>query len=195
MITKRLIIAIFELGIILFFSISLSAQNQNINIAHAIFDIVDAKEYCDESPLLRIEGIWEFPTDGTKVLIKRQSPSSYTCDIILLSSPDCRLYPGDDIGDISPAGTPGTYSLSLCRSRVKGILTDPSKCTAKLNASNSLSFKPKKYTISIGTLWFLPKFWRSLRVRQKNKNDDIDNGMIRIYPPTEAAPSQEIIYL
>lgn len=169
-----------------------SPDSHNIKV----IDEIDAQLYCDETPLLKIEGIWEFPSDGTRVLIRRTSPASKGCDIIVISSPDCRLFPGDDIGDIVPSGETGKYNLSICRSRVKGLLSDPGHCSAKLSSNfNALSFTPRKYKVSLGNLWFLPRFWRSIRIRKTNDNTDSQNGLIRIYPSSPSSRDSEPIYL
>ena len=152
----------------------------------AAADISDegaARAYCDAAPLLRIEGIWEFPSDGTRVLIRRTGPDTKGCDIILLSSPDCRLLPGETIGALTPAAEAGRFRLSLCRRRSQGILSDPAHCAAKLSSSgNSLTINPRKLKLRLGTLWFLPRFWRALRLSVSDPEGQLTDGLVRLYP-------------
>lgn len=164
--------------------------------AKGISDEGRARAWCDSTALQRIEGIWEFPDDETRVLIKRVIPTARIYDIIVLSSPDCRLIPGDRIGEVRPTAEAGTYRLSICRSRVKGILTDPGHCEAKLKDNEaSLTFKPRKISFKLGSIYFLPKFWRTIRFRFNDPEGDIPDGMIRVYPPAPAAKSSEPVYL
>lgn len=164
--------------------------------AAKIADEQAAREYCDRAPLLRIEGIWEFPSDGTRVLIRKAETGNRSCDIVLLSSPDCRLTPGETIGSISPAPEQGKFRLSLCRRRSKGLLTDPAHCAAKLSSSgNSITIKPRKFKIGLRSMWFLPKVWRALRVSLSDPEGELLDGMIRIYPVTTPDRTSDPIYL
>lgn len=165
---------------------------QSVTIA----DEQAARHYCDRAPLLRIEGIWEFPSDGTRVLIRKGETGNRSCDIILLSSPDCRLTPGETIGSISPAPEQGKFRLSLCRRRSNGILTDPAHCAAKLSSSgNSITIKPRKFKIGIRSMWFMPKLWRALRLSLSDPEGELLDGMIRIYPVTTPDRTSDPIYL
>ncbi len=165
-------------------------------MASTIADEQAAREYCDRTPLLRIEGIWEFPADGTRVLLRKAANSSHSCDIVLLSSPDCRLTPGEVIGSISPAPEQGRFRISLCRKRSNGILTDPGHCAAKLSASgNSITIKPRRLKLGLRTMWFLPKVWRTLRISLSDPEGELPDGLIRIYPLTSPDKTAEPIYL
>lgn len=155
-----------------------------------------AVEYCDTSVLNRIEGIWEFPGDDTRVLIRRVIPTARLCDIIVVDSPDCRLTPGDVIGSVRPSAEAGTYELSICRSLTKGVFTDPGHCVARLKDNDaSLTFEPRKISIRIGNLYFLPKFWRMIRFRFTQPDAEIPQGMIKVYPPAYSAKVTEPVYL
>lgn len=164
--------------------------------AETIADEGMAREYCDSVTLDRIEGIWEFPDDDTRVLIRTADDSVNDYEIIILSSADCRLTPGKRIGTVNETAQSGTYDLSLCRQLVKGILTDPDKCVATLrDGEGSLLFKPRKFRISLRAMSLLPNFWRRLRFNITDPGAEIPQGMIRIYPRPYGSRTQQKIYL
>lgn len=158
-----------------------------------VHDEGEAREYCDTTALHRIEGIWEFPDDQTRVLIsRRQIDNAY--DIIVVDTPDCRMAPGDIIGNVKPSAQPGTYEMSISRMKVKGVFSDPGKCKARLaDNESSLSFTTRKLSVNIGNLYLLPRFWRLFRF--KIKDVEIPQGMVRVYPVPYGSKVKEPIYL
>lgn len=160
-----------------------------------IADEGKAREYCDDATLTRVEGIWEFPEDHTRVLIKRRQPDK-DCDIIVLSSPDCRLTPGDVIGHVEPTAVAGSYSMSICRNVVKGVLTNPSKCAAKLADNEaSLTFEPMKFSFKPRVMYLLPRFWRMFRFNISDPQAEIKQGMVKVYPVPYGSKILEPVYL
>lgn len=156
-----------------------------------------ARQYCDTTTLQRIEGIWEFPSDDTRVLIRTADDTSDAdYEIIVLTSADCRLTPGQRIGTITETARAGTFEMSLCRQLVKGVLTDPDKCVATLqDHDGSLLFKPRKFKISLRSMSLLPNFWKRLRFNITAPDAEIPQGMIRIYPVPYGSDTVERIYL
>lgn len=160
-----------------------------------IFDILSAREYCDSRGLLRPEGIWEFPDDATKVMIRTRTDISRTYDIILLSSPDCRLLPGEIIGRIEETVDPDKYQLSLFCDRRKGILTDMRSCAAELNTDEgTLRISPRGIKLSIRTIRLLPSFWKLFGISLDNPKDRLPVGLIRIYPHPKNTSSRHPRY-
>lgn len=158
-----------------------------------IYDEGQAQTYCDTTTLHRIEGIWEFPDDQTRVLIRRQ-PVGNTYDLIVVASPDCRMVPGEILGTVRPSAEPGTYEMSIARKKVRGVFTDPGKCVARLTDNeSSLTFKPRKLSLNIGSFYLLPRFWRMFRF--KVNDVDIPKGMVRVYPVPYGSKSLEPVYL
>jgi hypothetical protein len=150
-----------------------------------------AREYCDASLLQDIEGIWEYPDDMTEVLIKRHNDLEY--DIIVISSPDCRLTPGDVLGSIRSQADPTRYEMNIYREKRKEILSNAGKCTATLDSKKGAIFiETQKLKLSVGRLWFLPKFWRSINIGFSNPTEKQKKGLIKIYPET---PGREKRYL
>lgn len=158
-----------------------------------VYDEGQAQTYCDTTTLHRIEGIWEFPDDQTRVLIRRQ-PVGNSYDMVVVASADCRLNPGEILGSVRPSAEPGTYEMSISRKKVRGVFTDPGKCVAKLaDNESSLTFKPRKISLNIGSFYLLPRFWRMFRF--KINDVDIPRGMVRVYPVPYGSKSLEPIYL
>lgn len=58
-----------------------------------------------------IEGVWQFPADGAKVLISRQSASTFA--LILLDSPRLDAIPGTTIGIATITAASGKYDVKL----------------------------------------------------------------------------------
>ena len=162
--------------IILFSEISSSAQK--------IADMGKALEYCRANPLDKIEGIWEFPEDNTVVLITCSNKKKRTYDLTIVSTPDCRLIPGEKIGEMSSSVDSDKFRLSLFTSRKDGILTDPSDCLATLNdREGSITIEKRKFKISSRISRYLPKFWRLLSLFSvSSPADKLPQGLIRIFP-------------
>lgn len=158
-----------------------------------VCDEGQAQEYCDTTALHRIEGIWEFPDDQTRVLIHRQEAGN-AYDITVVATADCRMIPGDIIGNIRPSAEPGTYEMSLSRLKVRGVFSDPGKCKARLaDNESSLTFTTRKLSFRLGSYYLLPKFWRLFRF--KIKDVEIPQGMIRVYPVPYGSKVKEPVYL
>lgn len=164
-----------------------------------ISDMGRAIEYCDRAPLERVEGIWEFPEDNTRVLIKRADQKRSLYDIIIISSPDCRLHAGEKIGEMTPSIDSDKFRLSLYTSRRDGLLTDPSNCIAVFNDNEgTMRVEKRKFKISLRFTRYLPKFWRLLSLLSSdNPVDKLPKGLVRIYPTRSGnvASDRQPIYL
>ncbi|MDE6028008.1 MAG: hypothetical protein K2G23_08055 [Muribaculaceae bacterium] len=165
------------LFILLFAGISSSAQQ--------VADMGQAMEYCKANPLEKIEGIWEFPEDNTVVLISSSNKKRRTYDLTILSTPDCRLKPGEKIGEMPASVDSDKFRLSLFTSRKEGILTDPSDCLATFNdREGSITIEKRKFKISSSRISrYLPKFWRLLSLFSvSSPADKLPQGLIRLFP-------------
>lgn len=148
-----------------------------------VYDMQSARQYCDQTSLEGPEGIWEFTEDETSVLIRRKAHGARGYDIIVVSTPDCRLKPGDIIGNMERSAKKGTFKMHLYTSAHMGVLSNPRQCAAEYSDGNdSMLIHPQKIRISVRTMWFLPKFWRSLRVSFDNPAGDLPPGLCRVYP-------------
>ena len=151
-----------------------------------ISDMGRALEFCRKSPLDRIEGIWEFPEDNTAVLIALSDQRKRRYDIIIITTPDCRLKPGEKIGELTGSIDPNKFHLSLYSTRRDGILSDPSNCLAIFNEKDgSLRVEKRKFKISFKASRYLPKFWKMLSIFRFSTDDPIEKlpkGLIRLFP-------------
>ncbi|MDE5998226.1 MAG: hypothetical protein K2G77_08470, partial [Muribaculaceae bacterium] len=121
---------------------------------------VDIRDWCDSGILSPIEGIWEYPEDGAKVLIQADPTHPGTFTISIISTPDCRLEYGDIIGRLHPTVDTKQFRLEQWTHKDKSILSRAENCAATLSSDGeSLRVKtPKlKFKININTL--LPRFW------------------------------------
>lgn len=149
-----------------------------------ICDMQAALDYCMEAPLDRIEGIWEFPEDNTVVLIKRNGTLRRQYDLIIISTPDCRLNPGEKIGIMTQSVDADKLQLSLFGTRRDGLLTDPGNCSAIFNdKEGTIRVEKGKIKIALNVSRFLPKFWRILSLfKISNPASKLPDGLVRIYP-------------
>lgn len=151
-----------------------------------ISDMGRAMEYCRENPIDRIEGIYEFPEDNTSVLIRLSDQRKRRYELVVISSPDCRLSPGDILGEMTGSVDPDKFHLSLFTSRKGDFLTDSSNCLAQFDETDAaIRVKPRKLKISLRLSRILPKFWRLLsmfRFSIDDPTDDLPKGLIRIFP-------------
>ena len=162
--------------------------------AGTIADMGMAQEWCDRTGLRRIEGIWEFPDDHTRVLVRRRTDVEMEYDIVAVDSPDCRLKPGDTVGFVKESPDPAKFEFYLYRTKSMGKFHDLGKCLARLSSDgNAIYVSASRLKATLRSLTFLPKFWRSVRISVDRPAEDIPKGMVRIYPAADI--SREPIYL
>lgn len=143
----------------------------------------EAREWCDKNATEAIEGIWEYPEDNTRVLIRRDRFSSGEYSITVISTPDCRLVPGDVIGRLHVSADPRKFKLEQSTKKEGAFLLKPSDCLATLSADGeSIKVKSTKLKFRISPTTLLPKFWRMVRISISTPTDEIPSGMIKIYP-------------
>lgn len=143
----------------------------------------EVRSWCDNNPLQPIEGIWEYPDDNTRVLIKADEVVSGAFSIIVISTPDCRLNPGDMIGRLLPSVDARQFRLEQCTRKDKLALAFPHDCTAILSADGeSIRVKTKKLKLKINPTTLLPRFWRMVRISIDNPVENLPAGMVKIYP-------------
>ena len=143
----------------------------------------EIRNWCDTGILSPIEGIWEYPEDGAKVLIQADPTHPGTFTISIISTPDCRLEYGDIIGRLHPTVDTKQFRLEQWTHKDKSIFSKAENCTATLSSDGeSLRVKtPKlKFKININTL--LPRFWRIVRVSYDDPTDKLPAGLLKVYP-------------
>ena len=151
--------------------------------AQEIHDIEGAREWCDQTMLRRVEGIWQFTDDQTRVLVHRTAGTDNEYLITIIDTPDTRLNPGDNIGSLTASPEPTKFGLKLFTGKKSGKLINPGKCMAQLNETeNALLVKSPKIKFSLASRWFLPSFWRALRIRITDPTEQLPEGLVRVYP-------------
>lgn len=143
----------------------------------------EAWEWCDSGMLTAVEGIWEYPDDGTAVLIMSDEayPGSYS--ITILSTPDCRLQYGDIIGRLYPSADARQFKLEQYTGIEKLSLASLLKCQASLSADGeAIRVTAPKFKLRISPNSILPKFLRLVRLTYSNPADNVPAGMVKVYP-------------
>lgn len=143
----------------------------------------DIRDWCDSNVLSPVEGIWEYPEDGARVLIMVDPTHPGTFTISVISTPDCRLEYGDMIGRLHPTVDSKQFRLEQFTHKDKLTLSKAEQCAATLSSDGeSLRVKsPKlKFKVNINTL--LPRFWRMVRVSYDNPVDKLPAGLVKVYP-------------
>ena len=154
-----------------------------LSLAAASISEEEARIWCDNNSINAIEGIWEYPEDNARVLIQADKEVPGTFSITLLSSPDCRLMPGDIIGRFYPSADPRQFRLVQTTKRDQLSLVKPQDCMAILSTDGeSIRVKTKKLKLRINPSILLPKFWRVVRFSVDNPVDDLPAGLVKVYP-------------
>lgn len=141
------------------------------------------REWCDSNILSPIEGIWEYPDDGARVLIQADPKSPGSFAITVISTPDCRLEYGDVIGRLNPTVDPKQFRLEQYTHKDKLTLTKAEQCAASLSSDGeSLRVKSPKLKFKVNLNTLLPRFWRIVRVSYDDPTDKLPAGLVKVYP-------------
>lgn len=164
-------------------------------------DISIVKKRMSQSPLHRIEGIWQFPDDGAIIAIERPSASETSRDgaahyrMVILRSPVRSVLPGTIMGTISPSAKKNHYSARVFTDSDGGSrLLKPKNFTFVIEDDSRLIFKSNgdlKWRIYP---WRLFPYIYKLGVRVSKQSSSPIEGCIKIYPNDAIAP-QEPFYL
>lgn len=178
--TNALIFRMMAIAAMLLFAVAAQGKRpRHIDIA----DEEMAREYIDRSMHDAVEGIWDFPYDEMRVLIQRDPSDRSLYNIAVISTPDCRLKPGDLIGTMRASGSQGKYELALNRTTGFGDMARVMKCMADLDAkAGTLQVHVPKVKIRLRPTMLLPQFWRMLRLSVDNPLDRLPSGLTRVYP-------------
>lgn len=146
-------------------------------------DEEEARLWCDNNPLNPIEGIWEYPEDNTRVLISSDKDIPGAFSLTVISTPDCRISPGDVIGRLHPSVDARQFRMQQITHKDKLQLGNLYDCTAILSSDGeSIRVKTAKFKVKINATTLLPRFWRLVRISVDNPVDDLPAGLIKIYP-------------
>lgn len=143
----------------------------------------EIRDWCDSSILSPIEGIWEYPEDGARVLIQADPTHPDTFTISIISTPDCRLEFGDIIGRLHPTVDTKQFRLEQWTNKEKANFTKAENCAAILSSDGeTLRIKSPKLKFKINLNTLLPRFWRVVRVSYDDPTDNLPAGLIKVYP-------------
>ncbi len=143
----------------------------------------DIRDWCDSSILDSVEGIWEYPDDGARVLIQADPTHPGTFTISIISTPDCRLEYGDVIGRLHPSVDAKQFRLEQFTHKDKSIFSKAENCAAILSSDGeSLRVKSPKLKFKINLNTLLPRFWRIVRVSYDDPADKLPAGLLKVYP-------------
>lgn len=143
----------------------------------------EARKWCDTNVLTPIEGIWEYPEDGARVVIMsdNSNPGSFTIQV--LNTPDCRLMMGDIIGRLHTTIDSRQFRLSQYSRKDKMTLINPLDCVATLSSDGeTIKIKSPKFKFKVNFHTLLPRFWRLVRMSIDHPADDLPVGLIKVYP-------------
>lgn len=134
-----------------------------------------------------VEGIWQFPEDGARLLIRRASQSEF--DIIVLDSPQLQLKPGTSIGRAVITAKKRTYDAKLHQRAIGNKHIKNSTVLLTVTDEGMLRFSP--YNENIGVKISASNTLRNilpmlLRINiTKGKRPEGLIGAQRIYPPNK----------
>lgn len=160
-----------------------SALGQNSTAEPPVADMGMARQWCDQALLQRIEGVWEFPSDRTRVLIRRSAKDPRQYDLIAVETPDVRIMPGTSLGSMRETPDPVKFELSLHRDLRDAIKGVAGSCLATLSASgDAITVCAPEWKFKFNPRWFLPGFWRAIVISRNKAGISIPAGMLKVYP-------------
>lgn len=178
-----------------FVNIIIFASAVMLPLRAAPLNRIEAEKLCDNLPLSDIEGIWEFPSEETSMLIKRSDDRlKGVFDIILIESTDCRLFSGMKLGEIMASADPYKFKLHLSSKIKKGVLKAPMDCLATLSKTGkSITIEEPGIKISFSPSIIFPSLWNffrlGARMRFNNPASKIPQGWIKTYPSPDSSPN------
>lgn len=151
------------------------------------FSVADLIHTIEETPLHRIEGIWQVTSDGAEIAILRSSPQDQASAtnpyrIIIINSPNRAIRPGTIAGLIGITAKPNEFDGKIYTKSVASKLIAPKKFRLTLDAETSsrLTVDKKRSSVSFSPWRLIPYSWR-LGIR-KNTPEPSTSGFIRIFP-------------
>lgn len=166
----------------------LSAMLALLFVRSAAMPAFDVDGFCrelDERGADRIEGVWQFTSDGATVAIRSTDAADTGVrqyDVILISAPVRSLRSGSRLGSIRATATDGSYEARIYTRAEGSRLYSPAKFTIRLDDTEShLAFYRHKSPLSVNLWHFVPYLWR-YSVRYREPSNSSAPGAVRIYP-------------
>ncbi len=125
-----------------------------------------------------IEGVWQFPDDGARLLILKSTAS--TCDIIMLDSPRLDVRPGISIGKAKITPSDNTYDAEFYNNPSGDKSLRKSTTKLVITSDGRLRFSPYSQGVSVSFRRWIPYFLR-LTFKITDKPDGLE-GAVKVYP-------------
>lgn len=143
-----------------------------------------------ESGPHRVEGIWEFLADGSKIAIEREESEGLSYSIVVVKSSNRLLRPGTLIGKLRPSGKGDVYDAVLYSTDSDGgRLRNPKDYTMTLTDDSSrLTVKRLKSRLTVNLWRLVPYLWRG-SIRLRENRGESDDGCVKVFP-TPSRPTE-----
>lgn len=176
--------------------ITICLTTDNIAAQKKICDKGMAIEWCSRNSLQPVEGIWDFPEDNVTVLITRKHDNpnitSPTYCMIAVETPDCRIKPGEVIGELEELPDAKSYKIKIKSKRNGLSIFAPTSSLAILTNNNrGLIVKKSKVKVTLNPSVMLSKYLRIVNFKFLNPVSDAPSGLLKIYPNDDGTPIHE----
>lgn len=148
-----------------------------------------------------VEGLWEFPVNGTVIAIERDDETATRFKIVAVESPFMMVDNGLLLGYAYPTTKANIFDASLSELKQDGTIKNsadgkPRKFTLTLNESDALIFKPVKKGWAVNWDWWrlFPYMFRFRVDKVDEKPKDLE-GALRIWPKSLTVPPRQPRYL
>lgn len=166
-------------------------------VAEGYYDRDSVERRMRSLDLHHVEGIWEFPSDGTVVAIEREAhdigdgATSYL--MVVIYSANRAIRPGTVMGRLAPTSQRHVYAAHLYTSdNGGGVLVNPKDFTVRLEDDGYLSLRKHQSTLRSSWWRMLPYISRlGVRVYRDEGRKDLD-GCRRVFPKPLSTPAEPI---
>lgn len=147
-----------------------------------------------------IEGLWQFPVNGTIIAIERDEELATRFRIVAVDAPYLVIGNGLLLGYAYPTAKADTFEASMSELTQDGTLkrsgAKPRKFILTINGNDALNFKPLKKGWTLNWDWWrlFPYMFRFRVDKVDDKPKDLE-GALRIWPRSLSTPPRQPRYL
>lgn len=159
-----------------------------------------ARKRLAELALQNIEGIWEFPVNGTVIAIERDDMQATRFRISCLQSPYPVIDEGLVLGYCYPTTQSNVFDARLTEIGADGAASSAhnkqQRFTLTVNTDDALEFTPVKKGFSVNWDWWrlFPYMFRIRVNKVDNRQKNLD-GALRRWPRSQTVPPRQPRYL
>ncbi len=159
-----------------------------------------AEEMIVDLPLHPVEGIWEYPADEVALMVLRDTDRKGLFKIYYVEGTDCRLYPGQSVGEIEETAERSKFKISLCSRISDGLPGHSQTGVATLSEQDDrLIIEMPRLKLKFSPSVIFPTLWNKLRLNMRiHTSDPLDKlpeGWIKTFPSADSATPSKIRYL